>query len=346
MRLASALKDSILRGKWKPGDVLPSIREIAAMAGTSVKVSRKALDILSAEGWTRPRRGIGSEVVDRGAASLEKGRVLVYMRETGYSYYCGAFLSMFESRLRTFGYGVVPVHAAGRSEANAVRHLAAALEERWSLVILMGGGSEPRSLVAEAGCPFVLIGDGAPLRVPPALLNSLCVGRLEIRSDRALPDFLRECVRRKVSSVVQFKYAEGAFDVAFMLAHAGIAVDTVTIPRKSSPEEVSRASMAMMRRIVAKGEIPDLFFFTDDCIAQGALIELAVAGVAVPEDVMVVTHANRGSGPVWTKPLSRLEMDADSHARTIAAAVIDYLRKGAFPSDLEIGSVWKTGATF
>ncbi|MBR2963851.1 MAG: GntR family transcriptional regulator, partial [Lentisphaeria bacterium] len=33
MRLASALKDSILRGKWKPGDVLPSIREIAAMAG-------------------------------------------------------------------------------------------------------------------------------------------------------------------------------------------------------------------------------------------------------------------------------------------------------------------------
>lgn len=346
MRLASALKDSILRGKWKPGDVLPSIREIAAMAGTSVKVSRRALDILSAEGWTRPRRGIGSEVVDRGAAPHEKGRVLIYMRETGYSYYCGVFLSTFERRLRTAGYGVVPIHAAGRSEASAVRHLAAALEEHWSLVILMGGGSEPRSLVAEAGYPFVLIGDGAPLRVPQALLNSSFVGRLEIRSDRALPAFLRECVRRKVSSVVQFKYAEGAFDVAFMLTHAGIAVDTVTIPRTSSPKEVSRASMAMMRRIVARRELPDLVLFTDDCIAQGALIELAASGVAIPGDVMVVTHANKGSGPVWTKPLSRLEMDATSHARTIASAVIDYLRKGVFPSDLEIGSVWKAGATF
>ena len=345
MRLAAALKGSILRGEWKPGDVLPSIREIAAMAGTSVKVSRRALDILSAEGWTRPRRGIGSEIVDRGVASHEKGRVLIYMRETGYSYYFSAFLSTFERRLRTAGYGVVPIHAAARSETSAVRHLAAALEEHWSLVILMGGGSEPRNLVAEAGYPFVLIG-GAPLRVPQTSLNSSFVGRLEIRSDKALPAFLRECVRRRVSSVVQFKYAEGAFDVAFMLTHAGIAVDTVTVPRTSSPEAVSRASMAMMRRIVAKGALPDLVLFTDDCIAQGALIELAASGVAIPGDVMVVTHANKGSGPVWTKPLSRLEMDASSHARTIASAVIDYLRRGVFPSDLEIGSVWKAGATF
>ena len=127
----------------------------------------------------------------------------------------------------------------------------------------------------------------------------------------------------------------------------GVAVDSVNIPRKSSPQEVSMAALSeMRRRIAGRKRLPDLFLFTDDYLAQGALVALAVAGVRIPEDVAVVTHANKGLGPVWVKPLSRLEMDPGAHGRAVSEAVVGYLKTGMFPPDLELGSVWKTGETF
>ena len=60
----------------------------------------------------------------------------------------------------------------------------------------------------------------------------------------------------------------------------------------------------------------------------------------------VVMHANKGLGPVWDKPLSRLEMDAASHADAVSRAVADYLKTGVHPPELDLGSVYKPGATF
>lgn len=343
MLMAATIKKSIVRGEWKVGDVLPSIHELAAMMNVGVKTSRKALDILEAEGWTKPRRGIGSVVVDRGVAVREKGRVLVYVRETGYSYYGAAFLETMRKRLKSRGYSISTVSAMTINDSSAIRQFQEALKERWPIVLLCGGAAEVRRSAAASGLPFVLVGDGAPL---PRFSAPTCIGRFEIRSGKALPDFIIECVRRNVSCIVQFKYAEGSFDVADMLAHAGLAVETVTIPRKSSPEEVSRAALVVMRRIIARKRLPDLFLFTDDCVAQGALTALAVAGVRIPDDVKVVTHANKGLGPVWEKPLSRLEMDAAAHADAVAHAVADYLKTGVYPPSLDLGSVYKHGATF
>ena len=343
MRLAATLEKSIARGEWKIGDVLPSIHELAALMNVGVKTARKALDILEAEGWTKPRRGIGSVVVDRGVAAREKGRVLVYVRETGYSYYSAEFLATIGRRLKLHGYSISTVSAVTRTESPAICQFQEALKERWSLVLLCGGAVEARRLAAASGWPFVLVGDGAPL---PRFSAPTCIGRFEIRCGKAVPVFIRECVRRRVSRIVQFKYVEGAFDVTEMLAHAGVAVETVTVPRKSSPEEVSRAALADMRKLAAKKRLPDLFLFTDDCVAQGALTALAVAGVRIPEDVKVVTHANKGLGPVWEKPLSRLEMDAAAHAAAVSRAVADYLKTGVHPPELDLGSVYKPGATF
>ena len=342
-QLADALRSGIVRGEWAVGDALPGIYELAEECKVSAKVPRKALAVLASEGWTKPVRGVGSVVVDRDMAVREKGRVLFYVRETGYSYYCAEVMATFEKRLSARGYGISSVCAVTRSESAAVRRLDEALKEKWSLVVMMGGGAEARGIVAGSGWPFVLVGDGAPL---PRFSAPSCIGRFEIRCGKAVPDLIRECVRRKVSRVVQFKYAEGAFDVAGMLTHAGIDVKTVNVSRKSSPEDVSRAALAEMRKIAAKRPLPDLFLFTDDYLTQGALIALSVASVRIPEDVAVVTHANKGLGPVWDKPLSRLEMDAASHADAVSRAVADYLKTGVHPPELDLGSVYKPGATF
>lgn len=337
-QLVASLKDAIVHGAWKPGDVLPTIHALASMARTSVKTARRALEILAEDGWTEPRRGVGSTVRDRGVDIRIRGQVLLYVRETGYSYYAAEFAATLDARLRARGYRASVIEAVGRNEKTAVGRLATALKERWALVLMMGGCSEARRVVAESGRPFALVGDGGPI---PRVSVPSCVARFPIQSGKALPEFVRECVRRGVSRVVQFKYAEGAFDAFEMLSVAGIRVATVTIPRQSSPEAVSRASLVAMRRIVARRALPDLFLFTDDHCAQGGLLALAVAGVRIPEDVAVVTHANKGLGPVWGKPLARLEMDAAAHARALSNAIGVFLATGDFPPVPALGSVWR-----
>jgi DNA-binding transcriptional regulator YhcF (GntR family) len=344
MQMAKMLKDDIASGIWKPGDVLPSIKELAEHFHTSAKVPRKALALLAEEGLTVPRRSVGSIVTARGMDRQLKGRILVYSRGTGYSYYCAEFLSTFDSLLLSNGYKVFVINATKRGEQMQCRVLRTMLKEKWALVVLRGGGcAAALRIVTDSGHPFVFLGDGAPM-----LRTSVpsCIARVETKNGKALSDFIRECVRRGTKRVVQFMYAEGAFDVTWMLSHSGIEVKTVRIARKSSLEEVMLAAISKMNRMVKKKPLPDLFIFTDDYLAQGGLVALSVAGVRIPEDVAIVTLSNRGFGPAWVKPLSRLEMDASAHAGEFSDAVIDYLRTGKFPQGLEFGSVWKRGQTF
>lgn len=344
MQLAAALKKSIVQGAWKVGDVLPGIHDLAAECGTSERVPRTALAQLAAEGWIRPQRGVGSVVVDRGENMREAGRVLMYVRDTGWSYYSAKIVSTMTAHLRTAGYAITTVSAGNRTETAACRRLESVLKERWSLVLLMGAGAAARQLASASGWPFALLGDGAPL--PPCTAPG-CIGRIEMRNGKALPDLIRTCVRRNVRRVVQFVYAEGGFDVTPMLTTAGVAVQTVRIARKNMPEEVSRGALQAMRQLL-KGKresLPDLFVFTDDYVAQGALLALSAAGVRIPEDVKVATHANHGLGPVWTAPLTRLEVDAVAHGHAVAKAVVAYLKTGAFPAGIVLGSVWKPGTT-
>ena len=349
MQLAAALKKAIVKGVWKVGDVLPGIHDLAAECNTSERVPRTALAQLAAEGWVRPQRGVGSVVVDRGESMREAGRVLMYVRDTGWSYYSAKLVSTMTAQLRTAGYSIATVSAGSRSEASACRRFEPVLKERWSLVLLMGAGTVARQMVSESGWPFALLGDGAPL--PPCTAPG-CIGRIEMHNGKALPDFIREAVRRNVQRVVQFMYAEGGFDVTPMLTKAGVEVETIRITRRNTPEEVSQGALHAMRQLL-KGKkggkpvaLPDVFLFTDDYVAQGALLALSAAGVRIPTDVKIVTLANRGLGPVWTDQLTRLEVDAVSHGHAMAKAVIGYLKTGFFPSGMVLGSIWKLGETF
>lgn len=344
LQLASAIQDAIVRRKLRPGAVLPTIHEWAAACGTGVKAPRHALERLAAGGWARPVRGVGFVVEHRGEDAGANDRVLLYVRQTGFSYYCAGLTSVLDARLTAKGYKPFAVNAWGRSEAPACGRFEALLKERWALVVLIDGGAEACRLAAASGHPFLLLDSAkAPLAARQA---ATCVGSIGTRFGGALSEFVRACIRQGVRRVVQFRYDPGSYDAARPLAEAGIAAETVRVGRESSPAAVAQASLSLMRRLVAERRLPDLFLFTDDYLAQGALAALDAAGVRVPEDVKVATHANRGLGPIWHKPLTRLEVDPVAHGRAVADAILRYLRTGERPLGLELGAAWKKGETF
>lgn len=72
VQLADALRAVTAEGTLRPGDRLPSTRELAAALRVSRTVTAAAYDQLLAEGWAAGRRGVGTFVV--GAASRAPAR--------------------------------------------------------------------------------------------------------------------------------------------------------------------------------------------------------------------------------------------------------------------------------
>ena len=128
-----------------------------------------------------------------------------------------------------------------------------------------------------------------------------------------------------------------AYDATDMLKMLGVEVKTLEVENLGSPESMSKGGFAAIQEWFASKRgawRPDVVFFTDDYAAQGGLIALKNLGLRIPEDVAVVSHANKGHGPVWEKPLTRLEMDPVAHGKALAREIAAYLRGGTFPSRL------------
>lgn len=67
-QLANSLQQAIAAGEFKPGDQLPSVRELARTASVNMLTAAKALQTLEALGLTETRRGLGVFVNAHGVA--------------------------------------------------------------------------------------------------------------------------------------------------------------------------------------------------------------------------------------------------------------------------------------
>jgi DNA-binding LacI/PurR family transcriptional regulator len=91
--------------------------------------------------------------------------------------------------------------------------------------------------------------------------------------------------------------------------------------------------------------LPDLLFFRDDLLATGAFVALLDAGVRIPADVRVATGANKGLGPPFPRPLTRMVLDNAAVGKRLASCVLEYLRTGTFPQGVTVGPDYVKGDT-
>ena len=73
--------------------------------------------------------------------------------------------------------------------------------------------------------------------------------------------------------------------------------------------------------------------------------QTAVRATRIPADVQVATWANRGNGPVFPQPLTRIEMDPVAHGRAIAERVLAVLAGRPPKQPLVLTPQFITGAT-
>ena len=343
-QLVERLKAAIVRGQYRPGDVLPGSVELAAAADVSEKVARFALRRLSDEGWTQTRRHVGSVVLARTGNVVLK-RVLFFSHNPYFCYYTDRLVSELRTRLMREKGGVSTIAISRCRGANSYLQLEELLKERWDLILENGMDETSRKMIEDSGWPFVVFGSGTQT-VPSGAAN--CVGVVRQQDSMAIPDFVKACARKNVRSVVQMVCDLGTYDVTEMLRIVGVNVRTERTPIGVDPESVVHGAYKIVDAWFVKGKanLPDVILFTDDYLAQGGLLALLRHGVRIPDDVAVVSFVNKGHLPFWDQKLTMLENDPVAHGAQLAKAVRAFLHGKPFPSGITLGTVWKPGDTF
>ena len=343
-QVVDGIRVAISDGWYRPGDAVPPSRELAPLLGVSRRVTKTALERLAREGFIISRPRIGSVVRDR-AAKQWRGNVLFVQRSNGRTYYVNVFTANLRAQLVKAGWLFTQVtmtpDAGGKADTSELElHLTHPL----TLAVVMFANPQAESILARAGVPFVSLGDGGNAR------RKGCKGRVRYDRAAAAAELAAAAAAAGVKTALQVGW-ENFDDVGSAFRKVGIRTSKWNIavpPGGRNPEAVSfavRDAFAKRLNGRARAAMPDLIYFSDDHACTGALAALAAAGVRVPEDVRIATWSNLGNGPVFAKPLARLEIDPEGDAETFAAALLAHLegRKDAFP--LTLVPAFRKGAT-
>ena len=110
-------------------------------------------------------------------------------------------------------------------------------------------------------------------------------------------------------------------------------------------KKVPRIGLRNLRRRIKECEKPVGVFAYNDTDAAQVIYAARELGLDVPDDVSVLTWANRGNEPIFEKDLARQELDPEANAQVFANQILNYLRTGRFGAALTFGTAYAPGET-
>lgn len=341
-QVTDGLRKAITTGTLKPGNPLPSLLDMASELQVSEITTRRAVRRLKQEGLVTARPGSGIQICPPQSHPW-RGHVL-YTHWSGASMYYHSILSAtLAARFHHEHLLFTDVQAtAAESSRNypAVRSVLASGSITLAIVEGLANGLD-RLLPAE-GVPFIHL---SPSLGSPAAARVIVDDRTPAL--HAMLDHCRACgIRRVVTVTVHEKNPA----LHSLFRKAGISCSfLVSSPDPSipSPATVEKAGLdAVARWLDTRPRLPDALYFVDDFLARGGLLALAERGHRVPDDVQVITLANRGLGPVYSKPLTRLEMDPFRHGEQVAQCALDLIAgRNGHPTPCRLEPVFIPGET-
>lgn len=343
-QVTGGLRTAIVGGRYLPGDHLPGSRELAELLGVSRIVTLAALKKLTEEGYIEPRPRLGSVVRDRGV-KVWKGRILLVCPDGDDCFFQNLVAGELRNQLADAGYLFSEVVVLeGEDGKYDFTRLDAALSAKADFVICFFAREEIFRYLAKRQVPYAVFGE-----VSEAPRGA--VGFVQFDYNGAVDDFVAACQAKGVREVVAVYWHSLMCNVAPALKAVGIKVRAVNAAPDMTRGRiigVQRAGLKLIEKLVATNKFKHdaAYFFADDFLTVGALSALSYHGLKSPEDVKIVTWANRELGPVYPRELTRMEMDELGAGRQAAEAVLAYLKTGTFPTGVAVQPQWCPGETF
>ena len=352
--LTSQIENGVARGIetgfWKPGDILPTLDELAGAAKVSLIVVRHAMSRLVARGLVKPHSGIGTVVLD-GNSRLWRGHVAIITFETRSNFFLSRIHGILQEQLLSANYLPSSVAVVERRPGRFdMSPLDSVLRQPLSLAVILGNLNDAavaRRIVA-AGVPVITV-SSRPKALPHV------TGHVGLNCGAALADFARHCAETGVRRVAQVHCSFNTGDLpGDELRRLGIGVeDWVADPVVDVDpiENVQSGTLSLFEKMLGRGgarggALPDVLYFNDDYGASGALVSLLSHGVRIPDDVRVVTRAHRGSVPPFPGGLTRIETDPFGAGAVLVGQVMDFLAGRAIAGFARFDATFERGRSF
>ena len=341
-QVTDGLRAAIKTGFFKPGDVLPPVQEMRKALGVSVRAPLEAIKRLADEGLVASRRHVGCVVLKRSEMSW-KGHVLVIYPNAIPVFYKSKVDMGVSDRLLGDGYLVTRLILAGDEKRGYdFSQLDLILKQPISFALVLGDRAKIFNHLARAGVPYAGF-------VNTARLPAGAAGSIHFNRHAADAGLARHCRMRGIKTLVQVgsEYSGDFMDpelfwkerVRLETRKVKYAVDT-----RVGVGALVRAAHGMFASWHPKKR-REAFFFIDDYIARGAITAMLENGVRIGEDVLVGAWSNVGIDLVYSKAVTRIEMDAAKDASRTAEAILRWLESGEFPAEVVAPSVFIAGDT-
>ena len=351
LQMVNGIRTAVANGFWKTGDLLPTAAAFQKALGTGGYVPRTALRRLADEGIIVLKKHVGAMVTGKGAHRW-KGRVAFITTTARVSFYENAHAFALQEIFEAADWEFVHIAVRERFEddkeldlAPLKRHIAHGID----IAICFTGSRQIAAELDKAKVKYVF--EGGTGRDFP---NAEAVINLEKNSQRAAEQLAQHWSAEKIRNalIVDFEHVMPRTVTSALFA-SGIRLRQITVKRQGPNDHLN--SLQYLKSIQQSGLFaiekffsirknlgnpPDSIFFYDDYLAAGGLVALAATGLHVPTDIHVATISNRGFGPVWFKPLTRLEYDPIGNARLVGKYVLKLLAgENAVPPKLQLAFI-------
>ena len=344
-QIADGLRTAIEIGYYRPGEILPPVRDLADILGVSMGIAVQAVNRIREEGLISPRPAVGS-VVCAPDHPHWKGQVLIVVPPDGGNTADNTMSAVLRNNLISNGYLALTAPVLRRNDGKFdFSLLELMLHQQIDLVVQLHDKPDISNWLSSHNIPFICC------TTDSGDLSRSCIGAVRFRKDAAISSFVLHCLEKKIDRVTVVSAWKQRATVEALKA-AGIGVDDwhIELPLGAAGAQISKVALDFISE-----RVPEIrerrirnMFFTDDYLTSGALVALLGAGIRIPEELNIVTLVNKtnGSGLTFNVPFTRLEADPIDWGRIVSESVLGYLKDGAFASDVTIGPKYVRGETF
>ena len=346
-QVVDGFREAIASGYYRPGDKIPTSRELCPILGVSRIVTKAALERLADEGLVMSRPRIGTTVLDSGERRW-RGHVLL-VRPVGIrSHFVAEQIAAAEEALSLAGYLATVVVARGSKQSGFdLSRLEQELSRGVNLAVVFGSQAQILECLAGTDVPFLYMDFGEG-RKP----GGKYTGYMEMSADAAMDEFVAHCVRAGVRHVAVVGKSDDASPVSTRLANAGIRFSRIAVKAARGLERVENLERETCRALDGLFDghgrkwLPDLMFVEDDYQAIGALFSLLSHGVRLPNDMRFAMMKNCGNGPALPQSITCVEFNPAVSGAEIGRVAVEFLGGGTVAYERSTGYRYVIGDTF
>ncbi|QTA37689.1 GntR family transcriptional regulator [Thermosipho ferrireducens] len=320
MKIANYLENMILKGKYSPGDKIPSENELAEQFQTTRTTVRKALSELEKKGIITKVSGIGTFVTEINIVSRKKIGIIV--QNTQIIYGIIKFCSKIGSKCF-----VVERISDLEAEKNAIKELLSmGVDGIIMEPTVMSMANDILKSLLKDNFPVVFVDRNVDIGFSiPVVVND------NYHGGKVLGEHMRKNHKtKKALYVISEDLAISSVNERYKGISDGL---------KFSPQVVKVQKIdGDYSMLIPLSKKVDTIFFCNDMMAVRGITTLLNAKIRIPDDVKVVGYDNDYVSKVLSPKLTTVEQDLSLIGETAASIMVRLIKKEEFEFENKIHS--------